>query len=81
MACVQCLCMNASHLPSTCLLLQAYEQQEQQAQRQLAEQQAQFEAAVADILGIPAGQQQEGQLAEAVQEQQQLQEAEVTDCA
>jgi hypothetical protein len=63
-----------------CLLplhLQAYEQQEQQAQQQLAEQQQQFEAAVADILGIPAGQQQAGQLAEAVQEQQQLQEAEV----
>jgi hypothetical protein len=63
-----------------CLLpprVQAYEQQEQQAQQQLAEQQRQFEAAVADILGIPAGQQQTGQLAEAVQEQQQLQEAEV----
>jgi hypothetical protein len=56
---------------------QAYEQQEQQAQQQLGEQQRQFEAAVADILGIAAGQQQAGQLAEAVQEQQQLQEAEV----
>jgi membrane protease subunit (stomatin/prohibitin family) len=43
----------------------------------LTEQQQQFEAAVADILGMHAGQQQAGQLAEAVQEQQQLQEAEV----
>jgi hypothetical protein len=60
------------------LLLQAYEQEEQKAQQQLAEQQQQFEAAVADILGIPAGQQQAVQLAEAVQEQQQLQEAAVS---
>ncbi|WIA13179.1 hypothetical protein OEZ85_006771 [Tetradesmus obliquus] len=61
--------------------LQAYEQQEQQAQQQLAEQQRQFEAAVSDILGIPAGQQQEGQLSQAVQEQQQLQEAQVQQLA
>lgn len=55
---------------------QDYEYQEEQAQEQLTGLNKQFEATVADILGI-AAEQQASQLAQAVLEQQQLQEAEV----
>jgi hypothetical protein len=68
-------------MPFSCnrLSQQLYVEQHQQATSRLSDLDKQFEAAVANVLGITADQQPQ-LLAEALQAQQQLQEVQVGGC-